>query len=183
MGRVNDKKLAEKFQEISGYEDYYQVYGAPLVIEAIGNLDKTVDDIKSYQKRVRDLNLEFDAPSLEQIVIDLSSCIYYTTDKLEKLQLMADISKMSYKNTYNNAYITKQGNHDAGTKYSVQQLQAYSENEALEDNIINFIYSRAAKEVENKLDAARELLKATSKSLSGVIASMQTYQYGSKYST
>ena len=183
MEQIDNEKLVEKLNSLTSYEEYYMLYGEPHVIDAVGDLDSKVDKIMAYMKQVRDMDLDFDAPSLQRIVLELSTSIYYTEAKLAKLKQLADMSKIAYTTAYNDQYLNKQGMHDAGTKYSVQQLKSFAENAAIEDNLINIIFNRATNVVENKLDAARDLLKAASKSLSCAIASMQTFGQSSKYQT
>lgn len=181
MIELSSDKINSRYEEVKSYLEYYEMYGQPIVDEYSAELDQKVTAITSYLNNVRQLNLDFDVPSLQKIVIDLSSCLYYTQDKLEKLNLLADMSKICYKDKYNSAYLTKQGNNEAGKKFSVPQLQAYADTEAMEENLINFIYTRAAAVLKGKIDSANELLKACSKSLSAEIQSMGIYGQSSKF--
>lgn len=174
--------LDNKYQEVKGYLEYYEMYGEPLVEEYAEELDGKVAAIRTYLNNIREYNLDFDVPSLQKIVIDLSSTIYYAQDRLEKLNLLADMSKIKYKDAYNEAYTSRQkAAKQEDRKYTAEQLRAIAEQESLEENLINFIYTRAASVIKGKIDSANELLKAVSKSLSAAIAEMNTYQIGSKY--
>ena len=82
---------------------------------------------------------------------------------------------IKFKDKYNEAYLTKQGNNEAGKKYSVEQLKSYAEQEALSEKLLNFIYSHSAKILKAKIDSANELLKCCSKILSSKIQEMQTF--------
>ena len=178
------QSLDSKYQEVKSYLDYYDMYGQPIVDEYSEDLDNKVKAVTTYLNNIREFNLDFDVPSLQKIVIDLSSTIYYTQDKFEKLNLLADMSKIKYKDAYNEAYTSKQAAaKQEDRKYTGEQLRALAEQETLEENLINFIYTRAASVIKGKIDAAYELLKAASKSLSAEIQAMQTYQISSKYHT
>ena len=181
MININEQKLKNKYGEIKSYLEYYDEYGQPLVEEYAHELDDKVNSIKTYMSQIKEYDLEADIPSLQQILIELSSTIYFANDGLEKLNLMADMSKIIYKDVYNNAYLTKQGNTEAGKKFSVPQLQAYADTEALEENLINFIYQRACSVLNSKIDSANDLLKACSKILSSRIQELQTFGVGGKY--
>lgn len=182
MREIDVEQTKGRCDEIQAYLKYYEELGAPLVAEYSSDLDEKVTNIRGYMQQIREYNLDFDVTSLQKIVIDLSSCIYYTTEKLEKLRLMSDMSKIKYKNVYNNAYLDKQaGAKLEDRKYTADQLRAIAEEEALEDNLVNFIYERASAVLASKLDAAREVLKACSKCLSAQIQSMSTFGAASRY--
>lgn len=182
MDNLDINKLKAQSEEIKSNLDYFATLGQPIVNEYSKDLDDKVMAIKTYLNRVRELNLPFDVPSLQKICIDLASTIYFTSDKLEHLGLLEDMSSIKYKDKYNSAYLTKQGDHDAGTKYTVEQLRNYAEQEALSEKLINFIYSHAAKIIKGKIDAAQDLLKSCSKSLSAEIESAKAAGYSNKWS-
>lgn len=181
MLNLNEEQLNKQSVELQGNLKYFYEYGQPIVDEYAKELDEKVDAIRTYLDRNRQFNLDFDIPSLQRILIDLSTTIYYTNDKLEKLGLLEDLSRIKYKDVYNNAYLTKQGLSEAGKKFSVPQLQAHADQEALTENLINFIYSHAAKILKAKIDSANELLKAVSKILSSKITEMQTMGVSGKH--
>lgn len=182
MINIDENTIEINFDNVKSYIKYYDKFGEPLVEEYSQALDEKVADIKTYLDNVRKYNLDFDVPSLSRIVIDLSSTIYYTQDRLEKLNLLADMSKIKYKDSYNEAYTSRQtAAKQEDRKYTAEQLRAIAEQESLEENLISFIYNRAASILKGKIDAAYELLKAVSKSLSAAIAEMNTYQVSNKF--
>lgn len=182
MNKIDIQSLDSKYQEIKGYLEYYDIYGQPLVDEYAEDLDEKVDKVSMYLASVREGDGSFDVPSLQKICMDLSISLYYTQDKLDKLNLLADMSKIKYKDSYNESYMSRQSAaKQEDRKYTVEQLKAIAEQEAIEENLINFIYTRASSILKGKIDAAYELLKSCSKSLSAEIQSMQTYQVSNKY--
>ena len=175
---INDDTLKEKYDDIKYYLEYYNKLGQPLVEEYSKDLDSKVNDINIYLSNIRKYDLDFDILSLQKIVIDLSSTIYYTTSRLEQVNLLADMSKVTYKDKYNEAYTSKQGAAKVDQrKYTADQLRALADQEAIEEELIHFIYEHAAAVLKSKIDSANELLKAVSKSLSAQIQSMQTFSY------
>ena len=179
---INDSTLVSKYNGVKSYLDYYNTLGKPLVEEYSKDLDSKVNDVKNYLDNIRKFDLDFDILSLQKIVIDLSSTIYYTTSRLEQVNLLADMSKVSYKDRYNEAYTSKQGAMKLeDRKYTAEQLRALADQEAIEEELINFIYTHAAAVLKSKIDAANELLKAVSKSLSAQIQTMQSFNYGQKH--
>ena len=178
MINIDDNKLGSEYNKIKSYLVYYDKYGASLVEEYSKDLDDKVASIKAYLDQCRTYNLDFDIVSLQRIVIDLSSTIYYTSSRLEQVKMLADMAKISYKDKYNESYTSKQS---AATidkrKYTAEQLRAIADQESIEEELIHFIYSHCADVIKGKIDAANELLKATSKSLSAEITQMQTVGY------
>ena len=181
MRSIDKTRLSGTFGKIDEYEEYYTLYGRPLVKEAVGDLDDKIRDVKNYLQQCRNLDLEFDSNSLQRIIVDISTCMYYTREKLSKLQLNSEMASATYKNAVNEAYLKKQGQHDAGTKYSVKQLMAFSETDALEEGLVDLIYSRATKEVEAKLDDAENIYKACSKALSATINEARLFNSSERY--
>ena len=178
---INEDTLGVKYNDIKSYLEYYNKLGQPLVEEYSKDLDSKVNDVRNYLENIRKYDLDFDVLSLQKIVIDLSSTIYYTTSRLEQVNLLADMSKVSYKDKYNEAYTSKQGAAKVDQrKYTADQLRALADQESIEEELIHFIYDHAAAVLKSKIDAANELLKACSKSLSAQIQSMQSFNYGQK---
>lgn len=178
---INEDTLGVKYNDIKSYLEYYNKLGQPLVEEYSKDLDSKVNDVRNYLENIRKYDLDFDVLSLQKIVIDLSSTIYYTTSRLEQVNLLADMSKVSYKDKYNEAYTSKQGAAKVDQrKYTADQLRALADQESIEEELIHFIYDHAAAVLKSKIDAANELLKAVSKSLSAQIQSMQSFNYGQK---
>jgi len=180
MISIDKSKLGNEYEKIKAYLEYYEEYGAPLVSEYSKDLDEKVDGITNYLNQCREYNLDFDAVSLQRIVIDLSSTIYYTSSRMEQVEILADMAKISYKDKYNEAYTSRQGaSKQEDRKYTSDQLRALADQEAIEEELVHFIYSHCASILKSKIDAANELLKACSKSLSSEIASMQAMNYTS----
>ena len=178
MINIDDNKLRAEYDKIKSYQSYYETYGAPLVNEYAKELDNKVDSITIYLEQCRTYNLDFDVVSLQRMVMELSSTIYYTASRLEQLEILADMAKLSYKDKYNTAYTSRQGGATVDRrKYTADQLRAIADQEALEEELVHFIYSHCADVLKTKIDAANELLKGVSKSLSAEIASMQMTGY------
>ena len=173
---IDTNKLGTEYTKVKGYLSYYREYGEPLVKEYSSTLDEKVDSITNYLNQCREYNLDFDVPSLQRICIDLSSTIYYTSSRLQQVELLADMAKISYKDKYNEIYTSRQsGAKQEDRKYTGEQLRALAEAGAIEEELVHFIYSHAADIIKAKIDAANELLRSCSKSLSAEITSMQQF--------
>lgn len=179
--QINQEDLLKHSQELNDNMKYFEEIGRPLLEEYSKDLDEKVSAVKGYLDQVRQYNLDFDILSIQKALLDLTSTIFFTTEKLEKVGWLEDVSKLQYQTTYNNAYLEKQGNYSAGEKFTVQQLKAYADQVALSDNVLNFIYSRCSKILKDKVDQANDVSKALSKILSAKIAEMQLTSYNSKH--
>lgn len=179
---INDYKLQEKFNDTVKLSKYYDTYSKPLAEKFTKELDDKVVEVKTYINKVRELDLDFDPLSLQKIVMDLSTSIYYVNDKLEQLMVTADMVHFNYKAKYNESYTFRQG---AATqenrKYTAEQLRSLAEIDSEEEWLLDKIYDNAVSILKIKLDDAHEILKAVSKSLSCEIQSMSTYQVSNKY--
>ncbi len=177
---VDMTELENKSLQIKSNVKYFDEIGKPILDEYSKDLDEKVIAVKTYLDSCRKYDLDFDLPSLQRALLDLTSTIFFTNAKLEQLGVLEDVSKLQYQTTYNNAYLEKQGSYEAGTKYSVQQLKAYADQEALSDNILNSIYSHCSKILKAKIDSANEVSKALSKILSSRMLELQVMQYNNR---
>lgn len=178
---INQEDLINHSNELNSNMQYFEAIGRPLLEEYSKDLDDKVAAVKSYLDQVKQYNLDFDMNSIQKALLDLTTTIFFTTEKLEKVGWLEDVSKLQYQTTYNNAYLEKQGDYAAGTKFTVQQLKAYADQIALSDNVLNFIYSRCSKILKDKIDSANDVSKALSKILSARIQEMQTFNYNAKH--
>jgi len=178
---ISLENLKSHSESLKSNLELYHEIGEPIVNEYCKDLDDKVNSIKNYLSQIRQYNLEFDVPSLQKIVIDISSCIYYTNENYEKISLLEDMARVRYKDKYNESYLSKQGAAKVENRdYTKDQLKAIADQEAIEEELIHFIYTHAASTIKAKIESAEELLKACSKSLSAQIESMKQFGYGQK---
>ena len=98
---VSESSLVAKNEELKSHLEYYNLLGKPLVEEYTKELDEKVNAVKTYLNQIKEFDLGFDVLSLQKIVIDLSSTIYFTQEQVEKLGVLEDMSKIKYKKAYN----------------------------------------------------------------------------------
>ena len=158
MITIDNEQLKYLSEELKDNLKYFNEFGQPIVDEYSHDLDEKVTAIRTYLDNIRKYNLDYDIPSLQRMLVDLSTTIYFTNDKFEKLSLLEDFSNIKYKDKYNEKYLQKQGNTAPGVKYTVEQLRAYADQEAISEKLVNFIYSHSAKIIKAKIDSANELL-------------------------
>lgn len=104
---------------------------------------------------------------LEKYFLELSHCIYYMGEKLERLGIYNSMSKSAYKEVYNKAYLgNQQKDSEKKNKTTVAENQAVAENASIYEGAVNDIYDRAYKILKNKIDAAQTMVSTLSKSIS-----------------
>ena len=112
--------------------------------------------------------------TIEQYFLNLSSCLYFMCENVEKLGVYDSISKSKAQEVYNNSYLKYQYgeavNPDSSPanvkKPTVAELTALSEQDALYDKTLNDLYNKAYKIVKNKVSAAETMISTLSKILS-----------------
>ena len=128
--------------------------------------------------------------TIEKYFLELSSCLYFVCEQVEKLGIYESISKSKAQETYNRSYLRYQygevvnadGSPAQVKKLTVAELTALSEQDALYDKTLNDLYSKAYKIVKNKVSAAETMVSTLSKLLSHRIQESQltTTQTGRK---
>jgi hypothetical protein len=106
--------------------------------------------------------------NIEKYIFELGNLLYFLGDRLEKMGIRDDVSKIAAKEVYNNAYTNAlmSSTVDGKGKKTVAELTATAEEEAKYDTIMNCIYSRAYKQIKYKIDAGYEMLSSLKKILS-----------------
>ena len=140
-------------------------------IEMIEILNKVVSEYTAELDNImhgieRDI-LQTTSPAIytiEQYFLNLSSCLYFMCENVEKLGVYDSISKSKAQEVYNNSYLNYQYNNQK--KPTVAELTAMSEQDALYDKTLNDLYNKAYKIVKNKVSAAETMISTLSKILS-----------------
>ena len=147
-------------------EDNLAIYST-ISDEVIKRYTKELDDV--MQAVYTDI-ISVPDPSIsvfEKYHLELSNCLYFMQERLEKLGSLDYLSKTKYKEVYNQAYLD---NHLPDTtsnkKKTVNELVALSEEASKSEAITNDIYARAYKVLKNKIDAANTMISTISKSIS-----------------
>lgn len=119
--------------------------------------------------------------TIEKYFLELSSCLYFMCEQVERLGVYDSISKSKAQEVYNNSYLKYQYgevvNPDSSPanvkKPTVAELTALSERDALYDKTLNDLYNKAYKIVKNKVSAAETMVSTLSKLLSHRIQESQ----------
>lgn len=147
-------------------EENYSVY-ATVANEVITRYTQSLDDVMTG---VYNDIISVSDPSIstfEKYHLELSNCLYFMQERLERLGSLDYLSKAKYKEVYNQAYLDNQlPDATSNKKKTVNELTAISEEAAKSEAVTNDIYSRAYKVMKNKIDAANTMISTLSKSIS-----------------
>lgn len=147
---VISKELMEKIEQNSTVieqtiRDITEVYSA--------ELDEYVGLVRSILKDDRDPITDLE---LDDVVLNLSTIIYFTSTGCEQIGIREDIARSAYKEAYN----TARSLIDKGT---VADKSTEAELQTLQEKIVEIIYSRSYKVLKSKVENAQELLASAKK--------------------
>ena len=156
------EKFNSVIEENENNAKYFTEISDTIVTEYTQSLDNLMKNI--YDHIV--LNEPAD-DMLEHYSFELNNCLYFIGDNMEKMGIRDDLSKITAKEVYNDAYInyiakSKQCN----SKCTVAELTALAEGDSKYETIMNSIYSRAYKQIKYKVDAGYEMLSTIKKIIS-----------------
>ena len=148
-----DKELLDKIEENSA------------------EIDKTINDIierysgelDDYVNFVRGILRNDEQPptdaELDDIIMNLSTMIYYTSVGAEQMGIRDDLSSSAYKEAYNIARSSQK----TGT---VADKNTQAELDARAEKIVNIVYNKSYRILKAKVESAQELLSSAKKVLS-----------------
>ena len=113
---------------------------------------------------------------IEKYFLELSNAIYFVSETTEKVGVFDGVSRALAREIYNNAYVYHQNkttDDPKAKKPTVGESTAYAESEALENTMVNEIYSRAYKIIKAKVASAETMVSTLSKILSRRMAENQ----------
>ena len=129
-----------------------------------------IKDLNKYVSFIKDCLKDGENPlsttELDDIVMNLSTYIYFASGSCEQLGIRDDISKALYKEMYH----SKRSEISHGT---VADKDSIAELESLSEQITNIAYNRAYKTMKAKVESAQELLSSAKKVLSHRLQEMQ----------
>lgn len=156
---------AEKLNEINASLDKDVAVANEVMMKSVNeytaDLDKIMENIK-----VEILAVEFPAiVAIEKYFLELSNCLYFISEKVERMGLYDSISKLNAQEVYNSNYLQHQaiGLAGDGKKPTVKELEAKAESDSIYETTLSDIHSRTYKLIKNKISAAETMVNTLSK--------------------
>lgn len=173
INSLDKNKIDEKVAEVEDNMTYFN----SVFEKVVDGYTRSLDEIMA---EIHDEIVSKDYPStdvLEKYLLKLSNCIYFISERAEKLGIYDALTKTAFKETYNNIYLENQSSNVGvvgGKKPTVAESTAIAENGSVYEATINDLYNRVYKTVKAKLDSANTMLSSISKLISRRMNEMQT---------
>ena len=157
--------INDKIKDITDSVSYIDTILENVVSKYTSDLDILMENIN------KDIIMD-DCPAIniiEKYFMELTSAIYYMSEKVEKVGIYDSISKSKAMETYNMKYLEHQHSNDddpKGKKPTVAESTAVSENGSFYDKTINDMYNKAYRVIKTKVDASNMMVNTLSKVLS-----------------
>lgn len=149
-------EIEEKALEIEG-----------VVNQIVNKYSSEVDKIMiSIINALKDVANPITDDELEEIVLKLSTQIYFLNSVVENVGIRADITETANNILYNQYYNELE-------KGTVQERTSYANSKLAEDNNSYMIYKRSYNILKNKVNSAYEVLSSVKKVLNKRIAEIE----------
>lgn len=169
MGNILNDTSKEKIDSIIQDTEQNITYFNEVFEKIVDSYTRPLDEIMAG---VYDDIVTQDYPStdvLEKYFLKLSNCIYFMSEKSEKLGVYDALTKTAFKEMYNKLYLESQGSNVGvvgAKKPTVAESTAVAENGTVYELTVNDLYNRVYKTVKTKLDSANTMLSSISKVIS-----------------
>lgn len=160
---INAEKIQTLMFSTANDVEFATALSNEVVLEKSAELDELMREI---QKNVVNAENPTDT-TIEYYLMQLTNALYFINTRIEYFGFYEDITKANAKLRYNEAYAENQLNSAANkTKATVAENQLYAENNSVDENMLNIIYSRSVRILKGKVDSAGEMVRTLSKILS-----------------
>ena len=134
------------------------------------HLDDLMQDLYS---KVADPSTNISDTDLERYYLELTNLVYFMGEKLETVGVKDDISRAAAKEMYNKSYLDTAksplavaGTNGKANKLTVSEITAIAESAAINEQVVNMIFSRVYKQIKFKVDGAFEMIGTLRKIIS-----------------
>jgi hypothetical protein len=160
---INVEKIQMLMQTTANDVEFATALSNEVVMEKAAELDSLMREI---QNNVVNAENPTDT-TIEYYLMQLTNALYFINTRIEYFGFYEDITKANAKLRYNEAYAENQLNTAANkVKATVADNQLYAENNSVDENMLNLIYSRSVRILKGKVEAAGEMVRTLSKILS-----------------
>jgi len=163
---IDELKVSDIKNKLSENVEYFTNMIDVIVDENTRSMDKILCEICDNVVNIDNPSTEV----IEKYFLELTNCLYFMQERVEKLSIYDSLSKISYKEAFNKSYMNPELDK---SKPTVAELTAYAEGNTIYEQSINEMYNKAYKIVRSKVDAAQTMIQTLSKVLSKRITDMQ----------
>lgn len=160
---IDENKVQELINEVDTNSAYFKSLYKNLIDEETSAMDSLMSDI--YVECIRQENASIDV--LTKYYLELSNMVYFMNSRVEKLGIMADMSKSAYNATYNNNLLSASEIKDEKGKARAAAIcTAEAQMKSYHDEIVADVYRHAYNAVKSKVLSAQDLMNAIRRILS-----------------
>ena len=156
---IDKDKIKEVSDNIDENVNYFNEIIDSIVKENTQDLDIILMKIDTYIVKVDNPSAEV----IEKAFLELTNYLYFMQEKVEKLNIYDSLSKISYKDTFNERYMNPKLLKE---KPTVAELTSYAERCTIYEQSMNEVYNKAYRIVKSKVDSAQVMVQTLSKVLS-----------------
>ena len=156
---IDEEKIEQIKSNIAENVEYFNSLIDSIVEENTSGMDRILGEIHDNIIRIDNPSTE----TIEKYFLELTNCLYFMQERAEKLNIYDSLSKINYKESYNNHYMNPELNKQ---KPTVAELTSSAENCTIYEQSLNEMYNKAYKIVKSKIDSAQTMVQTLSKVLS-----------------
>ena len=149
-------------EEIETNVRYYTDISDRIINQYTSDFDELMRDLKRdiIENEPTDL-------LLEKYLLELNNMLYFLGSKLESVGIKDDLSKLSAKEVFNEAYLaSREKDAERKNKTTVAELTAIADDASKYETVLNSIYSRVYKQIKFKMDAGYDMVNSLRKIIS-----------------
>ena len=162
LDNIDTEKVTNLLNETQKNSEYFNTITEQVVTAYTNDLDTLVKEI---QNNINQKNIPTE--TLEDLMLRLSSLLYFMGTNLESVGIKEDIAKSMKQEVYNKSYLQNDVEYvnDSGKKVKPTKDAhvAFAEEKSKYENIIYTIYDRTYKIIKFKIESASELLSSLKK--------------------
>ena len=170
-------ETTQRFEEVNKTIEEDSARFSSMAGEYAKKITKHIDTAmqEAYKALNDNTNTTVSVEYLEKLVLNLSSLLYFVSDKVEEINIRDDVATATAKDAYEKAYLNASAEKDDKGKSirTVAENQSLASQSSKEEEILATIYERASKIVRSKVDAGNEMVATIRKIITLRIKQME----------
>jgi len=166
---IDSNEINSIISDIEETKKYLDDISNNIVTETTSKLDDIMNEIFVNIIDVKDAPINL----VEHYFALLSNMLYTVSAKVEEMGMYDSISKIKYKEEYNNAFLNNDVKNADGKSPTATKLTSIAENSSKYENMLSDMYNRTYKILKAKIDAAETMVSTLSKIMSYRISENQ----------
>ena len=164
LNTVDTTRVDELMNEMETAVQYFNNIALNTANKYTADLDGLMDDLYKVVTQPNDV----ETITLERYYLELTNLLYFMVNKVEQLNVYADLAKAQAKEVYNKNYLFNSSKEvlDKSKKMTVAELTATAEETAKYESTLETVYKSAYSIAKSKVNAGFEMVNTMRKILS-----------------